>query len=87
MAIELLICMWLLAIELLYVAGFGNLLLQGRCSQNFKWTLISLLFCRRRTCPTPVIFLVVLGLPAPRRLATAPSHHGPASLTPPPPLV
>jgi len=34
---------------------------------------------------TPIVFLTGVGLPAPRRLATAPTLHGPASLTPPPP--
>jgi hypothetical protein len=31
------------------------------------------------------VFLAVAGLPAPRRVATAPTRHSPASLTPPPP--
>jgi hypothetical protein len=32
-----------------------------------------------------IVFLGVAGLPTPRRLATAPTRHGPASLTPPAP--
>jgi hypothetical protein len=39
----------------------------------------------RSTSATSVVFLVAAGLPAPRRLITAPIRHGPASLTPPPP--
>ena len=31
------------------------------------------------------VFLAVAGLPAPRRVATAPTRHSPASLTPPSP--
>ena len=31
------------------------------------------------------VFLAAAGLPAPRRVATAPTHHSTASLTPPPP--
>ncbi|XP_062188935.1 uncharacterized protein LOC133892263 [Phragmites australis] len=40
---------------------------------------------RRSTSATPIAFLAAAGLPALRRLATAPTRHGPASLTPPPP--
>jgi hypothetical protein len=46
---------------------------------------------RRSTLPekkaTLIVFLAVVGLPAPHRLATAPTCHGPASLTPLPPKV
>jgi hypothetical protein len=31
--------LWLLAFALLFFAGFGNLPVQGRCYQNFKWVL------------------------------------------------
>ena len=37
----------------------------------------------RSTSVTPIAFLAAVGLPAPRRLATAPTRPGPASLTPP----
>jgi len=33
----------------------------------------------------PIVFVAAAGLPAPRRLATAPTRHYPASLTAPPP--
>jgi hypothetical protein len=36
---------------------------------------------------TPIIFLSAAGLPAPLRFTTAPTRHGPASLTPLPPKV
>ena len=39
----------------------------------------------RSTLATPIVFLGVAGLPAPRRLATAPTRHRPASLIPPTP--
>ncbi|KAL5672767.1 hypothetical protein ACJX0J_017073, partial [Zea mays] len=32
-----------------------------------------------------LVFLATTGLPAPRRVATAPTRHSPTSLTPPPP--
>ena len=74
----------------MFFVGFGNLPVQGRCCRNFESTLtIFALFCRRRTCGrdsvTPIVFVGAAGLPAPHRLATAPTRHYPASLTPPPP--
>jgi hypothetical protein len=36
---------------------------------------------------TPIVFLSAAGLPAPLRLATTLTRHGPASLTPLPPKV
>ena len=39
----------------------------------------------RSTPATPIVLLAVAGLPAPRRLTTAPARHGLAILTPPPP--
>ena len=39
----------------------------------------------RSTSVTRIVLLAVAGLPAPRRLTTAPARHGPAILTPPPP--
>jgi hypothetical protein len=39
----------------------------------------------KRSRSTPIVFLGVAGLPAPRRLATALTRHGSASLTPPAP--
>jgi hypothetical protein len=52
-AIEPLIYMWLSAFVPLYVVGFGNLTVQGRCYQNFKWTLISLVFMQQRDLSEP----------------------------------
>jgi hypothetical protein len=37
------------------------------------------------TRSTPIVFVSAAGLPAPRRLTTAPTRHFPASLSPPPP--
>jgi hypothetical protein len=39
----------------------------------------------RSTSATPIVFFAAAGLPTPRCLAIAPTRHGPASLTPPPP--
>ena len=76
-----------------FLAGFGNLTVQGRCCQNFVLTVLCFFFFVEKspsersqsTSVTPIAFLAAAGLPAPRRLATAPTRHGPASLTPPPP--
>ena len=71
--------MWLLAFVPCFFAGFGNLPVQGRCCQNFQSTLtIFAPFCRRtcvRDSATPIVFVGVKGLPAPRRLATAPTQN------------
>jgi hypothetical protein len=39
----------------------------------------------KRSQSTPIVFLGVAGLPAPRRLATAPTRHSSAIRTPPAP--
>jgi hypothetical protein len=39
-----LVYMWLLAIVPTFLAGFGNLPVQGRCCQNFQWILTYCLF-------------------------------------------
>ena len=59
-------------------AGFGNLPVQGKCCRFF-WH--ACLFFTEKI----LVFLATAGLPAPRRVATAPTRHSPASLTPPPP--
>ena len=73
----------------MFFAGFGNLPVQGRCCRNFESTLtIFALFCRRtcgRDSATTIVFVGAAGLPAPRRLATAPTLHRPATLTSPAP--
>ena len=77
-----------------FLASFENLTVQGSCCQNFVLIVLCFFFAEkspseqsRSTSVTPIAFLAAAGLPAPRRLATAPTRHGPASLTPPPPLV
>ena len=76
-------------LRVMFFAGFGNLPVQGRCCRNFESTLtIFALFCRRtygRDSATLIVFVGAAGLPAPRRLATAPTLHRPATRTSPPP--
>ena len=80
-------------LAVVFFAGFGNLPVQGRCCQNLELTQIYLFFMQvkelsersRSTLATPIVFLGIAGLPAPCRLATAPTRHRPASLTPPTP--
>ena len=59
-------------------AGFGNLPVQGKCCRFF-WH--ACLFFTEKI----LVFLATAGLPAPRRVATAPTRHSPASLIPPSP--
>jgi hypothetical protein len=79
------------AIVPLFFAGIRNLPVQGRFCRNFYLTVLFffLFFAEKspwkRSRSTPIVFLGVAGLPAPRRLATAPIRHGSASLTPPAP--
>ena len=76
-----------------FLVGFGNLTVHGRGYRNFVLTVLCFFFFvekspserRQSTSATPITFLAAAGLPAPRRLATAPTRNGPASLTPPPP--
>jgi hypothetical protein len=66
---------WMSAIVLLLLcACFRNLLVRERCTLVFFFFVDKVL-----------IFLAVVGLPAPHRVATAPTRHNPASLTPSPP--
>jgi hypothetical protein len=58
--------------------GFGNLPVHGKCYRFFD--MLVYFFTEKI-----LVFLATAGLPAPRRIATAPTRHSPASLTPPPP--
>jgi hypothetical protein len=76
-----------------FFVGFEILSVQGRCYQNFQRTLIYLVCMQeedlselsRSTTATPIVFVGIAGLLAPRRLSTAPTQHGPATLTSPAP--
>ena len=72
-----------------FLAGFGNLHLQGRFCRNFQLIVLCFFFCReehvRGDSATPILFASIASLPAQHRLITAPTRHCPASLTPPPP--
>ena len=72
-----------------FLAGFGNLPVQGRFYRNFQLIVLCFFFCReehvRGDSATPILFVGVAGLPAQHRLVTAPTRHCPASLTPLPP--
>ena len=72
-----------------FLAGFGNLPVQGRFCRNFQLIVLCFFFCReehvRGDSATPILFVGVVGLPAQHRLVSAPTRHCPASLTPPPP--
>ena len=74
---------------LFFLAGFGNLPVQGRFCRNFQLIVLCFFFCReehvRGDSATPILFVGVAGLPAQHRLVTAPTRHCPGSLTPPPP--
>jgi hypothetical protein len=63
-----------------FLAGFRNLTVQGRCYQIFVLIDLSSFFAEK-----VLVLLAVAGLPAPRRVATTPTRHSPASLTPPSP--
>ena len=75
-----------------FLAGFRNLTVQGRCCRNFVLIVLCFFFVEkipsersRSTSATLIAFLAAVGLPAPRRLTTASTRHGPASPTPLPP--
>ena len=75
-----------------FLVGFGNLTVQGRCCRNFVLTVLCFFFCREEPVGAELEYLgdpdrlpAAVSLPAPRRLATESTRHGPASLTPPPP--
>jgi hypothetical protein len=70
--------LWMSAFVLLVLfAGFRNLTVQGRCYQNFMLVDLCFFFA--------YVLLATVGLPTPRRVATAPTRYSPTSLTPPPP--
>jgi hypothetical protein len=62
---------------LVLFAGFGNLTVRGRCYRIFVSIDLCFFFAE--------VFLAVAGLLALYRVATAPTHHSPTSLTPLPP--
>jgi hypothetical protein len=70
------VCMSAIVLLVLF-AGFKNLNVQGRCCQFF-FVLTDLCFFTEMI----LVFLAAAGLPAPRRVATAPTRHIPTSLTP-----
>jgi hypothetical protein len=92
--------MWMSAIELSYMNVGHRAVVFCRYSKPPragevlpKFLIDSIIFISffaeksplKRSRSTPIVFLDVAGLPAPRRLATAPTRHGSASLTPPAP--
>jgi hypothetical protein len=68
-------CMSVIVVLVSFV-GFGNLTVQWRCSRNFMLTTLCSFF-REDTYLLAIVFL-----PAPYRVATAPTRHSTASLTP-----
>jgi hypothetical protein len=69
---------WMSVIALLlFFAGFRNLPMRERCCQIILLTDLCSFFCGE-----VLVFLGVVGLLAQRRVATTPTHHSPASLTP-----
>jgi hypothetical protein len=94
-------CMWISAIEPLYVdVGHRAVICECRPSYRCffgevlpKFLIDSIIFLSffaeksplKRSRSTPIVFLSVAGLPAPRCLATAPTRHGSTILTPPSP--
>ena len=82
--------LWMLAFVPSFLAGFGNLPVQGRCCRNFEQKITYCLFMQEKstsegTRRTPIVFVDVAVLPSLRRLATASIRHCPASLTSPTP--
>jgi hypothetical protein len=70
--------MWMLAIVLLLIfVGFGNLPMRGGAADFFVDMLVFFIFAE--------VFLAITGLPAPHHVATTPTRHSTASLTPPAP--
>ena len=63
-----------------FLVGFGNLTVQERCCRNFVLAVLCFFFCEEEPIEAEPEYLG-----DPDRLATAPTRHGPASLTPPPP--
>jgi hypothetical protein len=94
--------MWMSAIELSYVNVGHHAVVFCRYSKTPragevlpKFLINSIIFSfffaekspLKWSRSTSIVFLDVAGLPALRRLATAPTRHGFAILTPPAPLV
>ena len=85
--------MWTSAIvSTVFLAGYRNLPIQGRFCQNFVLIVLFFFFCRAGPVAgesehlgDPIVFVSAAVLPAQRRLATAPTRHCVASLSPPPP--
>jgi hypothetical protein len=94
--------MWMSAIELSYVDVGHRTVVFCRYSKPPragevlpKFLIDSIIFLSffvekspsERSRSTPIVFLSVAGLPAPRRLTTAPTRHGSSILTPSAPYV